>query len=419
MSSLVSESRCADAATRVAILYPSDPASSAAGGIASFIRGVLKWAPPDIAYTLIGATSDPQARPVGSAVTVRLGRHETTHVPIVSVDPAGARKRLPLTLRYMWALRSYARTRGLHDFDVLDFHRVEPVSLFVHDRRPKNVFMHQDMDILRNPSSDIRWRHAPWLYEAVERRLITHVARVFCVRQTAVQRYSSTYPALAERFAFIPTWMDAETFVPVEALRESRDTLRDSVLAELGVQGRARLLISVGRLDRQKDPLLLIEGFRLALRQVSDLHLVIVGDGILRGKVTAACSSGDLRGRVSILGARPASDIARFLRASELFVMSSAYEGMPIAVLEALATGTPVVTTDVGEVRRVVHEGLNGYVLPSRTAEALASSICRSLQNIDALHGAPCTRAVEPFHPERVLQRIYDNHRREKQRWAA
>lgn len=413
MGTLSEESPRTAAGTRVAILYPIDPAGHAPGGIASFIRGMLKWAPPDIAYTLIGATNDPKARPLGSEVTVRLGCREITCVPIVTIDPTGSRKRLPLTLRYIWALSNYARARRLRDFDVLDFHRVEPVSLFVHDRRPKNVFMHQDMAVLRNPISDSRWWYAPRLYEAMERKLLTHVERIFCVRQTAVQRYASIYPAFAERFVFTPTWMDAETFVPAEALYESRDTLRAAVLAELGIPGGARLLISVGRLDLQKDPLLLIDAFRIALRRAPDLHLLIVGDGILRREITAVCSSVDLRGKVSILGARPAEEIAQFLRASELFVMSSAYEGMPIAVLEALATGTPVVTTEVGEVRRVVHDGHNGYVVPSRTAAALASAIWRALDNMDALRGAPCTSAVEPFRPERVLPRIYDNYRRE------
>ena len=178
------------------------------------------------------------------------------------------------------------------------------------DGRPKNVFMHSDVDTLRNPSSDIMWRHAPWLYEAMERRLLRCLDRVFCVRQTAVQRYKRDHPGLAERFAFIPTWVDTDVFVPGEERGESKESLRTSLLAELGIKEPARLLTWVGRLDHSKDPLLLIEAFRAAQSRAGDLHLVVVGDGILRKKVSDACSSDDLRGKVSLVGARRPADIA-------------------------------------------------------------------------------------------------------------
>jgi len=387
-------------------------------GIDSIIRGVLKWAPPDLEYVLFGATSDPATRPVGQEAIVSLGERRIRYIPIVSVDPSGSRRRLPLTVRYMWALRKCLRDGALDQFNVLDFHRVEPVSLFVRDSRPKNLVVHTDMASLRNKGSDIMWRHAPWLYEAVERKLFRSIDRIFCVRQNAVQRYATTHPEIAERFAFMPTWVDTGVFQPGDDRDDARAELRRIVRRDLGGSESSSLLVSVGRLDHSKDPLLLIEAFRTALRHHPGLHLAMVGDGVLRARVTETCASHDLRSRVSILGARPGAEIARLLRASDLFVLSSAYEGMPISVLEALATGTPVVTTDVGEIRLVVREGVNGYIASERTAEALGSAICHALDKIDVLRGAPCTRSVEPYHPERVLTRIYDNHRRQGQRLA-
>jgi glycosyltransferase involved in cell wall biosynthesis len=253
------------------------------------------------------------------------------------------------------------------------------------------------------------WRYAPWLYDSTERWLLRTLDRVFCVRRSAVQRYTKDYPSIADRFEFIPTWVDTDVFMPVA----SKETARASVLAELGVDNPARLLTWVGRLDHSKDPLLLVEAFRIARGHTPDLHLVIVGDGVLRKRLDTVCSSDELRGHVSLVGARRSPEIARFLHASELFVMSSAYEGMPIALLEALATGTPAVTTDVGEVRLVIQEGVNGYVATPRTPEALGNAIRRAVDEAHVLGGLPCTRAVEPYRPELVLQRIYETHRRE------
>lgn len=282
-------------------------------------------------------------------------------------------------------LRRRLRSGALDDFDVLDFHRVEPIGLFLRDTRPKNVVIHQDMADLRNAKSDIRWRYAPGLYDAVERSLLRRVDRVFCVRQSAVHRYVTRDPSLTGRACFIPTWVDTTVFAPAQASGESPRQIRRDVFGKLGIARTARLLISVGRLDHQKAPLLLLEAFRAVLRTRGDVHLAIVGDGILRRKVENACAANDLKGRVTTLGARPASEIVRLLRASDLFVLASAYEGMPIAMLEALATGVPVVGTDVGEVRLILREGVNGRIAARRTPEALAGAIHQALAQLPQL----------------------------------
>jgi len=93
-------------------------------------------------------------------------------------------------------------------------------------------------------------------------------------------------------------------------------------------------------------------------------------------------------------------------------VLSSAYEGMPIAVLEALASGVPVVTTKVGEVERVVRHMINGIVVREATPQSLGEGLCAALHRLKTLRGAPCERAVLPYRPERVLSRYYENHRR-------
>lgn len=404
---------------RVAVLYPADPAGHIPSGIDTFIRGVLKWAPPDIEYTLFGATSDTVKRPLDREAFVPLDKREARCIPIVGMDPSGTRKILPLTVRYIWALRNYVRRGELKHFDVLDFHRIEPVCLFMHDVRPKNVVLHQDMSVLRNSSADIMWRHAPWLYEAVERRLFKCLDRIFCVRQIAVERYAAKHAQLARRFMFIPTWVDTEVFRPPEDGSELSNHSRSSLLRQIGISESARILVSVGRLDHQKDPLLLIEAFRKVASRYADLRLVLIGDGVLRTRVQDACAAAGIRSKVCILGARPAHDIAGLLRASDLFVLSSAYEGMPIAVLEALASGVPVVTTDVGEVRLVVRDGVSGYIASERTADALENAICRALDRLELLRGGPCTRSVASFHPQIVLSQIYDNHRRQAHTLAA
>lgn len=395
---------------RIGIFHPSDPAGHIPGGIETVIRSILKWSPADLDYTLFGASSDLRERPLGREIELAVGNRHARFVPIVSADPSSTRRTMPLSVRFMYALQRYKRTPNLQRLEVLDFHRIEPMILFRSDPRPKNVMIHQDMSaVIRDKDCDIGWRHAPRLYENIERWLFRSADRVFCVRRSAIERYKRDHPGIADRFTFTPTWVDDEIFfAPNDA---DRTKVRGEIRARLGIDVSTTLLISVGRLDQQKDPLLLLNALRVALRSRRNLHLALVGDGILRPQVEAACRSAELAGKVSLLGARPPEEIATLLRASDLFVLSSAYEGMPIVVLEALASGLPVVTTDVGEVALTVQNGLNGAIVAERTAQTLGDAICATLENADALRGAACTRAIAPYLPERVLGRIYDNHR--------
>ena len=402
---------------RVAVAHPIDPAGHVPSGIDAFIRGVLKFAPADVQYTLFGASSDPLVRPVGQKIAVSLGGREVSYWPLVSMDPTGKRGKMPLIIRFMWALRKVAREGGLADFDILDFHRIEPLILFGSDTRPKNVLLHQDMSVIRNKDSDILWRHMPWAYEAIERRLFQQVDTIFTVRQSAVVRYAELYPQLKHRFRFIPTWVDTTVFRPDDA--QARAQVRSRVRRDLGIAESARLLIFVGRLDQQKNPLLLLEAFRICRRSHPDLHLMMVGDGGLRSKVEASIQSAGLQGSVNLLGVRSPAQIAVLLRGADCFFMSSAYEGMPIAVLEALATGLPVVTTDVGEIRLVVQDGVNGAISASQSTDALSTALLQALDRLEAMHGVPSARSVEAYHPGSVLNIMYENHRRQGAQLAA
>ncbi len=206
--------------------------------------------------------------------------------------------------------------------------------------------------------------------------------------------------------------MDPETFYPSATLSE-RLELRERLAGSLGVPNTASWLVFVGRLDSQKDPLLLLAALRKVRQSHPEVRLLMIGDGILRPEVERICRCEDLHDRVKLLGARPATEIAEVLRSSDLFVLSSAYEGMSIAVLEALACGLPVVSTNVGEIDLVLTDGINGYVSKERSPEHLADAVCRALGRLDRMRGAPCADAVAAYRPERVLRSIYDNHRRQ------
>jgi glycosyltransferase involved in cell wall biosynthesis len=402
---------------RVRIFYQTDPAGTIAGGIDTFIRGIIKAAPADIEISVVGLTTDALARPVGRWTVCRV---EGRSVPFFAVgrlkDPR-RRSRVPLSALLTFGIARYFRACS-KDCDVLEFHRLEPAMAFMRDLRPKNAFVHQNMaDALASGNSDIRWKAMPRLFFWIERMMLRSTASVFAVRADAVEAYRERYPELADRFRFIATWMDPDLFFPAGDV--VRERLRRSIGAGLGIRAGERIAITVGRLDSQKNPLLLVDAFSLLARKWPDVRLVVVGDGVLRDEVRSRIAQHGLGERAVLAGLRPPREVADLLRLSQCFVLSSAYEGMPMCVLEALGCGIPVVTTRVGEVGRVVRPGVTGEIVPAATPESLAQAMERCLANPASYRREACLAAVSDFVPAKVLQPVYAQYRRLARRAAA
>lgn len=394
--------------TRVRIFYPADPLGVVPGGIDTFIRGIIKFAPADLDFSLVGMTTDPVARPVGRFTRCVLGQREFDFFPAVRVADAGRRGKVPLSARYTLAT-ARARAAVSEDFDVFDFHRIEPSLLFQSDNRPKNAFFHQDPKSLRTARSDILWKRVPIGYEVLESKLVPRLSSGWCVSEAGVATLKERYPAQADRFSFVPTWVDTSVFSPIEAAQRAK--ARFNLGTQLALDPAAVRIVSVGRLDSQKDPVLMLEAFAQLKWAGRKVVLLIVGDGVLMPEVEKRALELGLGQHVRFLGLRSAAEIANIMRASDMFALSSAYEGMPMAVLEALGCGLPVATTDVGEVRRVVESGVNGCISRDRSPSEFADCMADVVDNLALYCGDPATAAIAAFQPAKVLAPVYERYR--------
>lgn len=132
-------------------------------------------------------------------------------------------------------------------------------------------------------------------------------------------------------------------------------------------------LINVGRFNPQKNQKLLIKVFAEIHRQCPNTVLEIVGDGYLRSELEDAVRANKLENVVIMQGE---SDlISEKLGGSDIFVLSSDYEGLPVSVLEAMASGLPIVTTKAGGVVDIVKDGVNGMIVPVGDIDALTRAV--------------------------------------------
>jgi glycosyltransferase involved in cell wall biosynthesis len=395
---------------RVAVLHPTDLNGHAASGIDSFVRGIVNHAPDDLSITLFGAADISFGRAVNQEMAASVRTNMPRWMPLVQFDSGDSRKTVPLTARYALGLLR-AITRGkLREFDVLDFHRMEPALLFWRDRRPKRLVMHQDLSGVLDSHSEIRWQHAPQMYRKLENIVLPTMNQLKLVREDSRDAYTKRFPKLAGRFELTPTFFDSETFSYINDIPK-RMQLGADARASLGLTERARVLLFVGRLDKAKNPRLLIEALGAPSLCGVDIHLILIGDGTLRAELSQLVGHGSLQGRITMLGSQSKSNIRRVMHAADIFVLSSAYEGMPIAVLEALACGVPVVSTDVGQLHNLIKDSVNGMLCRSTSAVDFAACIRAALDRADEMRGKNCADSVRRFTADLVLEDTYGSYR--------
>ena len=157
--------------------------------------------------------------------------------------------------------------------------------------------------------------------------------------------------------------------VPADSDHAGGDNLR----GEMGLAQDDVLLLSVGRLVYQKGHEFLIRAMPSIIGRHPKVKAVICGEGALRGALHAQIAELRLEDSVILTGNRP--DIDRFLNTADIFVLPSRWEGLPVALLEAMSVGLPVVATHVEGVEEVVQNETQGLLVPPGDSEALAVAL--------------------------------------------
>lgn len=166
------------------------------------------------------------------------------------------------------------------------------------------------------------------------------------------------------------------------------------------------VIISVGRIVLAKGYEDLIEAFAIVHRQDPRTILVIAGTGSLFEKIKSKISEMHLEGAVNCLGAR--SDIPQLLAASDIYASSSHWEGLPVAVLEAMMAGLPIVATSVGEIPRVVTPQ-TGLLVPPHKPACLAEALRELVSAPDktrAMGAAARTRAMQEYSLDTWIKKL-------------
>ena len=234
-----------------------------------------------------------------------------------------------------------------------------------------------------NPN-DIAIRFMAGRYARFEKSAIQNSAVIVPNSRATKLDLESRYDAPSDWDCEVIHWgVDTGMFVPMHRDSEEDFHKKNEIRSKYGLGPETILLLAVGRLAARKGHGLLLRAFAMSAES-TDSHLVIIGRGSLRGKLNRLASRLGISHRVTIESGMGFEQISEMYRTSDLVIYPSYYEGQGLIPLEAMSSGTPVVTVDHGPLPEMVDESVGG-LFEIGSVDSLSEAICHESSSMDSL----------------------------------
>jgi glycosyltransferase involved in cell wall biosynthesis len=233
---------------------------------------------------------------------------------------------------------------------------------------PNVIFMVREETVRKH-----RWLLGPkqaahrWLYRNGAR----FVNGIIAVSDEVARSFSQTVGYSGKKIVVLPNAVDVELYPSPED--------RAGIRARLGFLPGDHLMTMVGTFKRQKGHAYLVEAAAAVVPRFPELHILLVGNGEHEGEVRTQVRLIGLSDRIHFLGSR--RDVPDILKASDSFVLPSLWEGLPVALIEAMASVLPIIATRVSGTNQVMVDGLTGWLVTPGDSPALARAMTELLSD--------------------------------------
>ena len=204
----------------------------------------------------------------------------------------------------------------------------------------------------------------------------------------------------ADRITVIPNGV-----TPLDTI----SVVRSEARKKLGLNGADIYLLSTGRLTHQKGHEYFIQAMAKVVSRFPNAKAGICGDGPLRSQLESQIVRLGLSNSVKLLGAW--DDISPVLASADIFVLPSRWEGLSRALMEAMAAGIPVIASQVGGIKNLVTDNVNGLLIPAEDSEKLENSILQLIENpemMKRLAAAAQTHVLDVHSTDSMCRKHYD-----------
>ena len=203
------------------------------------------------------------------------------------------------------------------------------------------------------------------LYNSTMGKAILNYAGKIIVLDPKALRYFLNLGVEKEKIQVIPNGIEYNKFAKSQLSRDFRQ--------KYDINGK--IVLFVGQLQQRKGVQHLFRSAPQILKEVPDANFFIVGDGGFKKNLVEISNNLGIKGRVKFTDFLPIEELLEVYASADVFVLPSAFEGLPTVILEAMASGKPIVATNVGGISSIVKEGVNGFVIDYENLEQLAKSI--------------------------------------------
>lgn len=247
----------------------------------------------------------------------------------------------------------------------------------------------------------IHMEHSVEFLKSRKKRLALKALALFCDKVLAIGDDGAR--VLRERVG-IPQRKLAIIRAGVD-ISSSSESKAEARLA-LGLKEADQVVVIVARLFPEKNHRMLLQAFAGVSRRLANAKLLIVGDGVEEAAIRQEISRLNLNDAVEMLGVR--RDVPRLLAAADVFALSSDREGLPIAVLEAMAAAKPVVATAVGDLPEVVKDAKTGRLVPAKDVEAFTDALVDVLSDTKRAErmGAQAREAAKDYSLRAMIEKF-------------
>ena len=235
-------------------------------------------------------------------------------------------------------------------------------------------------------------------FQILADRILSHFTLKIIADSEAIKDFTVKQEKInPQKFTVIPCAIDYDK-IQSQIAGYNKDELKQ----KLGFEKGDKMIINAARLAEQKNHKLLIDSFAEFSQKNAGYKLIILGEGPLYNDLNNYVKSLNLAGKVLLLGLK--RNVMEYLFISDLFVLTSKVEGFPIACLEALAVGLPVVSPNLSSFSNWLTDGFNGYLVEGNSKEDIARAIEKVVKKGPASFSEDCRATARKYDIKNIIK---------------
>ncbi len=347
-------------------------------------------------YYLVGMTFNPENH-LGEWTKIKIGDNTYDFIPVAKVTAEKEKTHIPFRLRVALGIKNYWQKIDSIGADYYYIHSAE-LAIPMWKKDIKIVYhMHGDpcqtLRISRFPIFRMSLFSA--LYWEVVKRTVIKSKKIIWAANRAKELYLEQQPQMRHEVVSKSVTIHSSFDTKLKVNYDSFPKLHDRIH-----------LITVGRLSRVKRMDFIIRVASKLIHDGMDVDLLVCGDGEERGSLMSLAKQLDIEEQVCFLGLTDREATATALCFSEAFLFASENEAMSLVVLESLYMGTPVVSTNVGDIPDVVLDGISGYIVNGYNIDSYASKVKTLIEKGRDHYSDACRKIASKYTPDTMASAI-------------